>query len=373
MYFVPLEKTATPHRTPKSRNTIFALSILISTLVTIGLLGISGCSRSTSPKHTIAPAFYYWKQNFVLTENDQQYLSDIGVQTLYIKLFDVVLENNQPLPTAVLTFEPPIPKYLKWVPVIFITNKTFEKISLAETEKLAENVAQKIKAIAAASGHDDTVLNEIQIDCDWTQQTRTNYFHFLTQIRQYFPSPLVLSATIRLHQVKYKQKTGLPPIDKGLLMYYNMGKLDSWHTQNSILDNIQGLQYLNNKSQYPLPLDIGLPIFSWGLLFREKKFSGIFNGLHPTKADTLGYLQKISDGRYKVKNDTFYNQTRLKKGDKIRIEHVTRPDLLQAADVCRPLLKSSPDTLHVLIFHYDTLFTQHFIEKDWERIFEGFR
>ncbi len=73
----------------------------------------------------------------------------------------------------------------------------------------------------------------LQIDCDWTTKTAPKYFYFLQQIREKldahedggtFASLAMLSATIRLHQVKYPEKSGMPPVDKGVLMFYNMGE-----------------------------------------------------------------------------------------------------------------------------------------------------
>ncbi len=339
-------------------------------LLVLFFLSNNGC-RQVKPT-VVLPAFYYWKQTFALNSNERQLLTDVGIQTLYIKVFDVVIEKGKPMPVATLQFESSVPIELQWVPVVYITNQTFEKSTLPEAEDLAQKVAQKIRDVAAASGN-TAGIREIQIDCDWTQQTRDSYFHFLAQLHQQFqPDKLPISATLRLHQIKYRQKTGIPPADKGLLMYYNMGELRSWKTQNSILDNAQGRQYIYKKSDYPIPLDVALPIFSWGLLFRKQQFSGIFNGLHSSIADSLAYLQKTADRRYAVLEDTFYSQTKLKKGDRLRIEQITKNDLLTAADVCRPLT-SRTDTLQVILFHLDDQFTNRFTHKDWKDVFESFR
>ena len=46
-----------------------------------------------------------------------------------------------------------------------------------------------------------------------------------------------MSATIRLHQVKYRADTGVPPVDRGMLMAYNLLPPDQAGERSSILDN----------------------------------------------------------------------------------------------------------------------------------------
>ncbi len=62
---------------------------------------------------------------------------------------------------------------------------------------------------------------EIQIDCDWTERTRNAYFQLLTALkREPFLQGKILSATIRLHQVKYVQRSGIPPADRGRVCFF---------------------------------------------------------------------------------------------------------------------------------------------------------
>jgi hypothetical protein len=52
-------------------------------------------------------------------------------------------------------------------------------------------------------------------------QVKDNYLKFIAVFKKL--SKKKLSATIRLHQVKYFKKTKIPNVDSGVLMYYNMG------------------------------------------------------------------------------------------------------------------------------------------------------
>ncbi|MEZ4901823.1 MAG: hypothetical protein R2822_08725 [Spirosomataceae bacterium] len=49
---------------------------------------------------------------------------------------------------------------------------------------------------------------EVQIDCDWTVATKAKYFRLLQQISALLPPSVILSATIRLHQIKFYRTTG---------------------------------------------------------------------------------------------------------------------------------------------------------------------
>ena len=109
-----------------------------------------------------------------------------------------------------------------------------------EIEKLADNILKKIHELNRKTPV------EVQFDCDWTQITKNNFFYFLSYFKKQLanrismttPDPLrdlqtepVVSATIRLHQLKFPEKTGVPPVDKGMLMFYNTGNLRAWETQ----------------------------------------------------------------------------------------------------------------------------------------------
>ncbi len=49
-------------------------------------------------------------------------------------------------------------------------------------------------------------------------------------------SGLPLSSTIRLHQIKYRERTGVPPVERGMLMFYNMGQFSADPEARAIFD-----------------------------------------------------------------------------------------------------------------------------------------
>ena len=83
-----------------------------------------------------------------------------------------------------------------------------------------------------------------------------------------------IEVTIRLHQIKYASKTGVPPADSGMLMYYNMSDFTSIDTKNYILDIDVAKRYHYNFDTYPLALDLALPLYTQATIIRFSKVVG---------------------------------------------------------------------------------------------------
>ena len=239
-----------------------------------------------TPPRQLTKAFYYWKSEFSLSEYEKRALTQNDINKLYIRFFDVDWDpiSNQAVPKAVVYFKenPPV----AFVPTVFITNRTLEKLSWGGIEELAKKVQQKIWQIhrqhsqadipridnSAKFSRNTLHIHELQIDCDWTLQTKAKYFELLNQLSKqldanhsHFGYKVALSATIRLHQIKFYRTTGVPPVARGMLMYYNMGDWKSPRTENSILDLNTASRYADYVSDYPLPLDVVLPLFRWAI------------------------------------------------------------------------------------------------------------
>lgn len=171
-------------------------------------------------------------------------------------------------------------------------------------------------------------FEEIQIDCDWSLSSKDNYFEMLKIIKKKLNKKI--SATIRLHQIKYLKKTGVPPIDYGVLMYYNMSNITDFETKNSILDNEIAKKYHYNFDIYPLKLKLALPLYSQAIQFRDKKPLDIFEGL--TKDNFSKGFTSLGKNRYEV-IDSFYFQGRyVYSGDVFRFEDSSLSDLKIALD-----------------------------------------
>jgi len=177
-----------------------------------------------------------------------------------------------------------------------------------------------------------------------------------------------LSATIRLHQVKYSAKTGIPPVNRGLLMVYNMGNLKDPSAVNSILDVEELKKYITNLHGYPLPLDVALPLFSWTVLFRDNSFKGLFNDL--TREDLSGpSIHQITDNRFEILRDTSIKGYELRARDVLRVEESKYDQIISAVNTISALLPS--DALRVSLFHLDSLILRKYTSHDLESIYNS--
>ena len=158
-------------------------------------------------------------------------------------------------------------------------------------------------------------------------------------------SSAYLSCTIRLHQVKYKAKTGVPPVDRGMLMYYNMGKVENLQETNSIYSPADADKYVAYVKDYRLVLDVALPIFRWGVLYRDGKPTLLLNGFTSSDFDTNVYFKHTGRNWYRVDSACFMHGFYLKEKDMIRVEEINPYICKEAAAQLAPYLRSSRPTI----------------------------
>ncbi len=288
----------------------------------LALLLVVGCS-SRDPRPEPARAFYYWRTVFALSEPERAALA--GVSRLYVRMFDVGADG------ALLgkITGGGIPPNLEVVPVVFLKNDVFRH----PPENLATSVAAEVTARTQLLG---IAPRELQVDCDWSDLTRDAYFAFLTDLHRIAKLPL--SATIRLHQVKYRERTGVPPVQRGMLMFYNMGKFSADPTMRAIFDEASARKYLGRVDEYPLPLDAALPIWSWVVHLRDDRVEGLLESTDPDELATLDFVTRTDAARYTVTRSAFLHGTLLRDGDVLKIEVTTPADTLAAAGMLAPRL-----------------------------------
>ncbi|MEN9609892.1 MAG: hypothetical protein RLZZ628_706 [Bacteroidota bacterium] len=328
------------------------------------------CSKP-SPK-TVLPAFYYWKTVFPtagLSNFEKNVLKNLDNRKIYIKLFDVDWDEatHFPKPVGELSgYKPNDSLIPQIVPTIFITNRTFLQTPKAALDTLATLVLQQIDLKLS-----NAPFKEIQLDCDWNESSKTNYFEFLKLIHTKLSKNIQLSATIRLHQIKFYEKTGVPPVDRGMLMCYNVSDLDAPQSVNSVSEPAALKSYLKNARAYPLSLDIALPIFAWGVVLRNAQAVKLIHPLRLDDADLNNntvFLKK-SAYNFEILQNTYFKGHYLYKDDIIRIEEVPLQTLRETTKLLKPLLeKQHQDTLTVAFFHLDSTNLRAYRYEDLQNI-----
>jgi len=298
---------------------IFVFSFFCLTLCLIDCTGTSSASEKR-----IIRSFYHWQTEFTIDKSQDTFLNDLGVEEIYLRLFDVVWEDEQAIPTAVVDVEANPAQ--KITPVVYITTDVFVRTDSSDIPDLARKISYKIE-----DRMNEREYSEVQFDCDWMPSIKNKYFYFLDEMNKIFINQK-LSATIRLYQYKYPDLAGVPPVDKGLLMYYNMGDLTSFEEDNSILNNQLGKQYLG-FGEYPLSMDIALPNFEWCAVFRGKEFVRLTTEFEEDELRSGSLFSKMKEDQYVFQKDTVIGDFYYRYGDVIRYESCEESELTLAAEL----------------------------------------
>jgi hypothetical protein len=310
-----------------------------------------GCTNNSN--HEIS--FYYWKQDFSLSQSQESILELNKVKKLYVKFFDVTWNSreNKAIPISKIDFKKPAGKY-KIVPCIFIENQVFKQDPSPE---IASKVYELIRKIAKTNKFS---IQEIQIDCDWTDATRKAYFSFLSKLTALAKNKQIITSTLRLHQFKYPNKTGIPPVQKAVLMCYNMGKIDNQKTANSIISEAELKKYILDSEEYPLPLDLALPSYHWGLIYRLGKLTLIVNDIDRNQLKSFAF-SKLGENKYRADSSFYYDNTYFCKNDILRMEESDPSTLFRCAKV---LQKSKHHFNEVIFYHISSNSISNY-EKDF--------
>lgn len=317
---------------------------------------------------TVAPptlGFYHWKSEMAL---DGQARAILDRQDyLYLRLFDIDWkeQTGEAIPVGTLQSLEQIPPHLQVIPTYFITNRTFSNLHPEQLPQLVERLFTKTRELLPPPVQTQVV--GYQIDCDWTESTRAIFFEFLQLLKKELePAGLFLSATIRLHQAKYPERTGIPPVNRGMLMFYNMSEVTDPATRNAILDLEAASKYVESLHQYPLLLDVALPLFSWGVLIREGKVVRLINHLYAEDLQDSSRFEQIAPTIFAIKKSTYLQGYYLYQADQIRLETVAPEQLLQAAAL---LAEQLPTAARQLIFyHLDSTILQRYDPALFEQL-----
>ena len=287
-------------------------------------------------------SFYYWKTSFHLTPAEINTIRNNNVTRIYVRYFDIDMPpgDAQPKPVAPISFDT-TRIFFEVTPVIYIKNRGFLTLDSTTIPGLCNQVFKMVTAINK-SIHKSP--DEIQFDCDWTVTTKEKYFLFLNRYKEI--SNQIVSATIRLHQIKYPEITGIPPVDTAVLMYYNMGKIGAGDA-SSIYEKSIANQYNSFIKKYPLKLKAALPIFAWGQLISDDRVFKLLNGMNYSDFINDSNFVLIYKNRFKVIHGNFHGGYYFKQNDEVKIEQVSEKDLMEMID---QLNEESSGHINQLIF-----------------------
>jgi hypothetical protein len=321
---------------------------------------IFSCQQQEQP--TIS--FYYWKTIFRLSPKEKKTLTANEVKRLYIRYFDIDLspKTQKPFPRTPIRFED-VASGFEIIPVVYIKNKVMldKKLNVLDLAQKTNSFIQQINS------KNNITIQEIQIDCDWTLESKDNYLRFIDAFKKV--SNKKLSATIRLHQIKYFKKTKIPNVDRGVLMYYNMGKIAT-DSLNSIYDLNIAKRYLSSLKKYPLPIDIALPIYSWGIHIRDGKIIGLRNKIDIDNLKNNSSFVLTKNNWFNATSSNFKDGVFYKQNDQIKIETISENDLLEMANNLEENTDQNPK--EIIFYDLDEFNLKKYEEGLFKKIIDCF-
>lgn len=237
---------------------------------------MTGCNQQNDMTAE-SNAVYYWRTDLRLDSTERAFVEHYHIKKVYCRYFDVVINDEQegPVPNATITFSDTLPEGVEMIPTVYLTENCMHQWHEGLAEKLVKRIRQMNKT------NDIGGVREIQIDCDYTLNSRQNYYRFLEAVKKAWGQRL--STTIRLHQLSMKE----PPVDYGVLMVYNTGDPQKADERNPILDIRDVRPYLKYLNDYPLPMAAAYPVFSW-----LRTIGGVYI-THTVEADEILQVKEI--------------------------------------------------------------------------------
>jgi hypothetical protein len=302
------------------------------------------CSKKENHDYT----FYYWKTKLALDKTEKEILNKATTPYFYTRFFDVDKMNGKFQPIGAITKDKSFETDKQIVPTVFMTNRTFLKITDQEIKFLAESINSLIQK--KISEYHFKTSSEIQIDCDWTAGTRDDYFKFLKELKKI--SGKEITCTLRLHQVKDKAQTGIPPVEKVYLMCYSTSSPLENSDKNSILDVNTLKSYLSKIDEYPIKkIEVALPIYSWGIVTNYLGKHKLINALSEKDLENPNF-KKISTTEIEIQKDGFYFGNYLNKGFRIKVEEISDEQIQEVVD----FLEKKIQHFNIIYYQLDSKF-----------------
>jgi hypothetical protein len=329
---------------------------------------IVGIFTINQNQRDISISFYHWKSEFSPSNHDLKLLQECEVDQIYLHVFDVdkAPGTQSPIPKAKLSFKGNFPPGIDVIPTVFITQRTFQDAGDLNLPRLAQSIIQLSRQITDSK---HLKWKGFQVDCDWTSESKQTYFSFLDALKKELGNDIPLSVTIRLHQIKYPEKTGVPPCDRGVLMFYNMGDFKKYSSVNSIYDPSISKLYLERLREYPLKLDYALPAFSWAIHYKYGKVEQLLSDRQiPTIQNSGSFIQK--GNQLICRQSSLIEGTYFQQGDIVKIESISPELCAKAAEQIAPHVNSSK--FQVIFYHISSSEIQNYAPADFKDILHTF-
>lgn len=307
-------------------------------ILIVCVLLFTSCNKSAEEQSQTVLSYYYWRTNFALDEIETTSMKELNIAKLYIRYFDIALRGEQVIPISPVMYKHAVPISIEVVPVVYIKNE----VMLQERLNMKELAAHIVGFIQQVNAKNNIVNQEIQLDCDWSLNSKEHFFSLIDELKQL--TDWKISSTIRLHQIKYASKTGIPNVDHGVLMYYNIGRIAT-DSLNSIYNKAIAKKYIGALDEYPLRLNYALPIYAWAVHIRGNQVLKLISRVREKDIEGIAGIRKIENNRFLVEKSDQYLGQLFEKGDEIKIETTTDDQLKEMISDLYKATKKRPEEI----------------------------
>ena len=379
------------------------------------LLPVSCKPQSKDRTENEQRSFCYWDTKFSV---DNILYKNTTANHLYIRYFDVDWDDVSSSAKPIASISRSQDTYYdiekntsdtliqNYTPSIFLTNRVFQKASTSELDSLSSRLIRRLDNINSRFAENafykrdekiwrnwnyseyesykirrDSVIatiqkdlnnrySEILIDCDWTEKTKDNFFYFIRRLKKDFKNKNI-TVTLRLWQYKNTKTAGVPPVERCLLMCYNMQTANDFNVENSIASLDELKKYVSGE-KYPLKLDVALPVFNWGILFRNEKFIGLLGNIdiNSYQNNPIEY-QNIGNNKFILLQDKIVGNFFARKGDIIRVESVSKNILNDMANYLKSEIPMD-NLSRVTFFSWNKTYINNYGTNEIENIYNLF-
>lgn len=278
-------------------------------------------------------SFCYWKTRYNFSEADTGMWLQMKANHMYVRYFDVGWDAFSKTAKPISTIKPSADSlYCNHItPAIFFSNMVFLKSTDEQLDTLALRIKDRIQEVNTRFEQQQftTKYSDILIDCDWSEKSKEQFFYFVRRLKELIPDREI-TTTLRLWQYKNQAVAGIPPVDRVLLMCYNVQAASEYNTSNSIATLDEVKKYVAGVT-YPLHIDLALPIFSWGVIFRNQEFKGVIRNAIIEDYMNTDYT-RIGENRFRLNTEMVIGDFFARPGDEVRIEGLNQMELGQLAD-----------------------------------------
>ena len=130
-------------------------------------------------------------------------------------------------------------------------------------------------------------------------------------------------------------------------MLYNVGDLKN-KQQNSTLESSIVKQYINSETDYPLSLNIGLPLFSQTVITNNDNKIKIIKNTERNALENDNHFKIVDNLNLMVVKDTLYKGFFLSKGFNLKFEEINETVITESFRI----IKNSNLKINEVIFYH---------------------